>query len=189
MISNALKLKNKKETRGKKSVMTSQSLTLLVRHSQNNSLLTAVELKLASKIEESVELIKKKVRESNLYGSHEKRCSSKSGTEEMPIRWVYQQYKDPKYTSKLAKQWLLTSKVEVIDWLAQLPDLNPIVNLCRPTTTIFNIWFNQPFLPHQLINAKIWGFNISSLRCSYTQQRIIHKILTKVLSFLGLNAI
>ena len=42
---------------------------------------------------------------------------------------VFQQDNDLKYTCKKAKSWFKNSDLEVIDWPAQSPGLNPIENL------------------------------------------------------------
>ena len=44
-------------------------------------------------------------------------------------KWVFQKDNDPKHTSKIVAKWLKDNKVKVVEWPAQIPDLNPIEDL------------------------------------------------------------
>lgn len=49
--------------------------------------------------------------------------------DEMPLEWVFQQDDGPNYMGTRVKEWLEANSVNVLDWPAQYPDLNPIENL------------------------------------------------------------
>ena len=44
-------------------------------------------------------------------------------------RWTFDQGNHPKHTSKHTQTWFCDNKIYVLQWLSQVPDLNPIENL------------------------------------------------------------
>ena len=42
---------------------------------------------------------------------------------------IFQQGNDPKHTSMIARKWFKDNRIQLLEWSAQSPDLNPIEQL------------------------------------------------------------
>jgi transposase len=72
---------------------------------------------------------------------------------------IFQQDNDPKHTSRLATQWFENNGIEVLDWPAQSPDLNPIEHLWWHLKGKLAEYENEPTSMHELwvrVEAE-WG--------------------------------
>src|SRR5215469_12370996 len=64
--------------------------------------------------------------------------------------FVFQQDNDPKHTSKLAREWFDKHSVELLDWPAQSPDLNPIEHLWQHLKRKLVAYEKHPTSMHEL---------------------------------------
>lgn len=45
--------------------------------------------------------------------------------EEMPLKWNFQEDKDPKHTAAVVKNWIMANKIESTKWPSHCPDFKP----------------------------------------------------------------
>ena len=84
--------------------------------------------------------------------------------ENLPLVWKFQQDKDPKYSAKSVKMWFNAKKINVLEWPAQSPDLNPIENLREEVDRNIN-WSTATNLGRLWVEIKATWNAIKPKRC------------------------
>ncbi len=102
--------------------------------------------------------------------------------------WVMQQDNNPKHTSHSTKEWLKKNKVNVLEWLSQSLDLNPITMLWKDLSKQFiggnpptsqslsgSVLRNGLKLIHVIVQD--WSAFIRNFTFSYCSKSGSHQIL------------
>jgi hypothetical protein len=64
--------------------------------------------------------------------------------------FIFQQDSDPKHTSTFLKNWFKDYNIQLLDWPAQSPDLNPIEHLWSHIKRQLNAYDTHPKSMHEL---------------------------------------